>query len=89
MARQSEDETSDLRHVRQVDRAAADLRRGMPVIGRGAVQSGIIVSAETATAAEYGELLGLAEGDTRTRLEAEIAALAPRVEQLVDRRRNI
>ncbi|WP_422362853.1 TetR/AcrR family transcriptional regulator [Pyruvatibacter mobilis] len=34
-------------------------------------------------------LLGLAEGDTRTRLEAEIAALAPRVEQQVERRRNI
>ena len=73
MARQSEDETSDLRHVRQVDRAAADLRRGMPVIVRGAVQSGIIVSAETATAAEYGELLGLAEGGVSLALTARRA----------------
>ncbi|WP_281018667.1 MULTISPECIES: GTP cyclohydrolase II [unclassified Minwuia] len=73
MARQSEDETSDLRHVRQVDRAAADLRRGMPVIVRGAAQSGIIVSAETATAEEYGELLAMAEGGVSLALTARRA----------------
>lgn len=63
----------DLRIVRAVDRAAADLRRGAPVVVQGANQNGIIVAAETASSIEMQELLALAGGPAALALTARRA----------------
>lgn len=59
--------------LRLLDRAAADLRRGCPLVIRGAGGDGIVVSVETATAAEFAELAGLAAGTVSLALTAQRA----------------
>lgn len=61
------------RAVREVDRAAADLRRGLPVCIRGADGTGIAVSAETASAGDFAELSELAGGPAHLALTARRA----------------
>lgn len=65
--------SADLRIVRAVDRACADLRRGAPVVVRGRDGDGIAISAETASAAEVQELLALAGGPAALALTARRA----------------
>lgn len=73
LPRAHQDETSDLRIVRRVDRAAADLRRGMPVIIRGDGAVGLALSVETASALEFAELRSLADGGVSLALTARRA----------------
>ncbi|WP_417519629.1 GTP cyclohydrolase II [Minwuia sp.] len=48
--------------IRRVDRAASDLRRGLPVVVSGAAASGVAVSVETASSHDLQEMLDLADG---------------------------
>lgn len=73
MPRDTREETSDLRIVRRVDRVAADLRRGTPVVIRGIDSVGVVLSAETASAQEYAELRDLADGGVSLALTARRA----------------
>ncbi|WP_416898810.1 MAG: GTP cyclohydrolase II [Minwuia sp.] len=67
------DSRTRLAAVRYADRAAADLRRGLPVVIRGAGQTGVALSVETASAADVEEFLALAVGQAWLALTPERA----------------
>ncbi|PJK31046.1 GTP cyclohydrolase II [Minwuia thermotolerans] len=62
-----------LRAVREVDRAAADLRRGLPVCIGDKVSAGVAVSVETASAADFREMTMFAGGPAQLALTARRA----------------
>jgi GTP cyclohydrolase II len=59
--------------ARRVDRAASDLRRGMPVMLSGLQGRGVAISVETASPADVAELLDLATGPAALALTARRA----------------
>jgi GTP cyclohydrolase II len=59
--------------ARRVDRAAADFRRGLPVILSGEAGSGIAIPVETASPAEMSELVDLSSGPAALALTARRA----------------
>lgn len=59
--------------ARRVDRAAADLRRGLPVLLSGETGNGVAVSVETASPADMSELLEMASGPAALALTARRA----------------
>jgi len=66
-------DTDAIASLRAVDRAASDLRRGLPVVVQGADGAAVIASAETASGAEISELQTLAGGPLSLLLTAQRA----------------
>jgi GTP cyclohydrolase II len=65
--------TPVLRDVRRTDRAASDLRRGLPVLIDAGDAVGAVLSVETASAADVAEMTGLASGPVHLALTSERA----------------
>jgi len=67
------DRDNALAAARRVDRAAGDLRRGVPVVITTPAGSGVAVSVETASSADVAEFLSLAGGPASLALTAQRA----------------